>query len=84
MQNKPNIPEYLLWEYDLTTFNYERSYKIVVERILHRGLIADWKEMLKFYPLEKIIETINWTKQLSKRDKDFAVLFLQSDLLNAA
>ena len=48
------------------------------------GKIPDWIEMLNFYPFEKIIETINWTKQLEKREKDFARLFIQSDLLNAA
>ena len=82
MKTKPNIPDYLLWEYDLTTFNYEKSYKIVIERILLRGMIDDWKEMLLFYPIEKIRETIEWTKQIEKREKDFARLFLHSDILN--
>lgn len=73
MNKKPIIPCYLLWEYDLETFNYEKSYKIVIERILQLRTIEDWTEMLKFYPLEKILETIAWTKQLPKVDKDFAL-----------
>jgi hypothetical protein len=81
MTNKPNIPDYLLWEYDLETFNYEKSFKIVIERVLQRGTIEDWKEMIRFYPMERIMETIEWSKQLDKRDKDFARLFLQSDKL---
>jgi hypothetical protein len=85
MENpKPNIPPYLLWEYDLDTFNYQKSYKIVIERILLLGTIENWQEMIHFYPLEKIKETIEWTKQLGKREKDFARLFLQSDMLYAA
>ena len=48
------------------------------------GKIEDWMEMLNFYSLEKINETIEWTKQIDKRDKDFARLFLKSDLLHAA
>ncbi len=83
MENKPNIPDYLLWEYDLTTFNYEKSFKIVIERILLLGSIRDWSEMLRFYPIEKITETLEWSKQIAKREKDFAKLFLQSDLLNS-
>jgi hypothetical protein len=83
MKNKPNIPDSLLWEYDLATFNYEKSYKIVIERILIRGTIEDWNEMLSFYPMEKIKETIDWTKQLGKREKDFARLFLRSDILKS-
>ncbi len=34
----------LLWEYDLTTFNYEKSYKIVIERVLQRGNLDEWRE----------------------------------------
>jgi len=84
MKIKPNIPNHLLWEYDLETFNYVKSFKIVIERILIRGTIQDWIEMLKFYPIEKINETIEWTKQIEKREKDFARLFIKSDLLHAA
>jgi hypothetical protein len=84
MNNKPNIPGYLLWEYDLETFNYEKSYKVVIERILKLGTIENWREMLKFYSREKIFSTLEWTKQLPKEDKDFAYLFLQSDLINVA
>lgn len=84
MQSKPNINSSLLWEYDLDTFNYVKSYKIVIERILQLGTIDEWREMMKFYPIEKILETISWTKQLPKEDKDFAYLFLKSDLINAA
>ena len=82
MNNKPNIPSYLLWEYDLENFNYQKSYKIVIDRVLLRGTIEDWTEMLRFYSIEKILETIDWTKQIDKREKDFAKLFIQSDLLN--
>lgn len=84
MNKKPNIPGYLLWEYDLDTFNYEKSYKVVIERILIRGTIEDWTEMLNFYPLERVLETVAWTKQIDRRDKDFALLFIQSDLIHVA
>jgi len=84
MKTKPNLPAYLLWEYDLETFNYTKSYKIVIERVLIMGKIEDWNEMLNFYPLQKIHETIEWTKQIEKREKDFARMFLKSDLLYAA
>jgi hypothetical protein len=31
----------LLWKYDLETFNYEKSYKIVIERVLERGNLSE-------------------------------------------
>ncbi len=39
----------LLWEYDLETFNYEKSYKIVIERVLERGNLDRWCEMVRLY-----------------------------------
>ncbi|MBK6730441.1 MAG: hypothetical protein IPG60_05560 [Bacteroidetes bacterium] len=84
MQNKPNIRPSLLWEYDLETFNWVKSYKIVIERVVQLGEINEWKEILTFYGSDKIIETVEWSRQLDKRDKDFTMLFLQSDILHAA
>ncbi|MBC7641598.1 MAG: hypothetical protein H7174_04570 [Flavobacterium sp.] len=80
-KKKPNIPAFLLWEYYLEIFNYDKSYKIVIERVLQMGTINDWKEIINFYYNEKILETIEWSAQLDKRDKDFSKFFLKSDML---
>ena len=74
----------LLWEYDLTTFNYEKSYKIVIERILQMGNLQEWRNMVRYYTKDQILETIEWSKQLEKRDKEFSKLFLTSGFLHAA
>ncbi|MDQ6763880.1 MAG: hypothetical protein M3015_14805 [Bacteroidota bacterium] len=84
MQSKPDIRPGLLWEYDLKTFNWNRSYKIVIERVVQLGRIDEWKEIHKFYGSEKILEAVDWSKQLDSRDKNFARLFLKSDMLHAA
>jgi hypothetical protein len=86
MNNKrPHIiNQALLWEYDLETFNYKKSYKIVIERVLERGNLEEWREMVKLYSKEQILETIEWSAQLDKRDKDFSKLFLTSGFLHAA
>ena len=83
MERPHIINSALLWEYDLETFNYDRSYKIVIERVLERGTLDDWREMVKIYPREKILEVIEWSAQLEKRDKDFSKFFLDSDMLHA-
>ena len=80
---KPNLPAYLLWEYDLNTFDYDKSYKIVIERVLQMGTPQDWKTIIEFYPQSKIIETIKWSAQIDKYEKEFSLNFLKSDFLNA-
>jgi hypothetical protein len=84
-QKRPNIINTaLLWEYDLETFNYDKSYKIVIERVLERGNLEEWREMVELYPRGKILETIDWSAQLEQRDKEFARFFLDSEFLYAA
>jgi hypothetical protein len=78
------INQQLLWEYDLDTFNYIKSYKIVIERVLERGNLDEWREMVQLYTREQILETIEWSAQLQKRDKDFSRFFLDSEFLHAA
>lgn len=84
MTNKPNINDRLLWEYDLETFNYDKSYKIVIERVLERGTLEEWRAILNYYGRDKVLEVIDWSAQLTLRMKDFSKFFLQSDFLDAA
>lgn len=86
MQKKnPNIINpALLWEYDLDTFNYEKSYKIVIERVIERGNLDEWREMVTLYSKQQILESIEWSAQLEQRDKEFAKFFLSSEFLHAA
>ena len=81
---KPDIPQVLLWEYDLTTFNFQKSYRIVCERVLERGNLYQWREMIRCYTIEQIKDAIDWSAQMDKRDKDFSYFFLESDLVRAS
>ena len=74
----------LLWEYDLDTFNYDKSFKIVIERVLQMGNLEEWRNMVNYYSREQILATIEWSAQLDNRDKDFSKFFLNSGFLHAA
>lgn len=86
MENKPkpNIPASLLWEFDYEKFNWDKSAKIAIERVLERGNLHEWREIKRYYSLEKILETIEWSAQLDERGKQFARFFIYSDFLDAA
>jgi hypothetical protein len=84
MKQKPAIPKKFLWEYDTETFNYDKSYKIVIERVLEMGNIQQWQIIFQYYGEQKILETIEWSAQLSVYEKEFSKFFLKSDLVNVA
>jgi hypothetical protein len=75
------LPKHFLWEYDYDSFDFDRSYKIVIERVLQRGDITDWKNILKYYGREKILEVNDWSRQLDDRDKNFTRIFINSEML---
>ena len=79
----PQIRKHLLWEYNLDVFNYKRSSKIVIERIIERGNLKEWKEMLRFYGRETVLEVARKSKQLDKKEKNFTEIFVDSEF-NAA
>ena len=72
------LPQYLLWEYDLKKFNYNKSYFIVIERVIERGTVEHWRMAQFFYGKAKMLEVAHQSKQLSKRDKQFTELFVNS------
>ena len=76
-----DIPAKLLWEFEYENFNFDKSYKIVIERVLERGNMKEWRVIVRYYSKEQILETIDWSAQLEEQDKRFSRLFLNSDFV---
>ncbi len=79
-----SISPHLLWEYNLATFDFDRSKSIVIERVIQRGTLEDWQEIVKYFGTDPILEVVQNSKQLSKKDKDFTQIFIHSSLLHVA
>lgn len=77
------ISPHLLWEYDLSTFDYDRSKSVVIERVIERGNLKDWQEIKRYYGVTEILKVAKSSKQLSKKDKDFTEIFVHSGFLHA-
>lgn len=48
----------LLWEYDLTSFDWQAMRAIVVQRVCERGLLTDFYGILRLYGYKAIQEII--------------------------
>ena len=67
----------LLWEYDLSDFDWWKSRKIVVQRILERGWLEDYYTGFNLYGgIEGFREIIKEIPFLSPRDMNFACIVL--------
>ena len=61
----------LLWEYDLTRFDYQQMRNIVVQRVVERGWCNDWYAALNLYGIEGMIDTIKQLPYLNNKDMHF-------------
>ena len=71
----------LLWDYDLSTFDWEKGKVIVVQRIVERGWDNDFYAAMQLYGgLEAFIEIVKQVPYLNERDMNFVSKALQIDL----
>ena len=68
----------LLWEYDLTHFDWDKSKCIVVERIIERGRPEDYRGGISRYGgIENFREIIKSVRHLSRKDIAFVCTFFK-------
>lgn len=72
---------HLLWEYDLTTFDYDTSKAIIIERVIQRGNLKDWQIAIEMYGKDAFLQVVEDSNQLSDRDRNFTKLIIDSPLL---
>jgi len=65
------IPSYLLWDMDLTKFDWEKGKDIVVERVIERGRMDDFYTLFQMYggvegvrEIAKTIRHFRWERDL--------------------
>lgn len=73
-----SLPRHLLWEFDYEQFDYDAHYRIAIERVIERGGMEEWRAAQRYYGRDRFLEVVDWSRQLSERDKDFARLFVES------
>ena len=76
------LSPHLLWEYDQAAFDFDRSKKIVIERVIERGNLQDWRIMVHYYGKGEVLRISRKSRTLSERDRRFTELFLPSKLLD--
>jgi hypothetical protein len=55
---KPDLPKRLFWEFDYDTFDWQRSYRTVIERVIERGMPNEWEAMIHFYGRDRVINAL--------------------------
>lgn len=69
--HKAQIRKSLLWEYDLTNFNWQEMRFIVIQRVIERGRLDDFYALLNIYGLKGVKESIKQIPYLNPKDFSF-------------
>lgn len=56
----PNLPKRLFWECRYDKIDWQKAYVSVIERVLERGNEDEWLELIRYYGLEKVINTLRF------------------------
>lgn len=81
MNSKPRINKNLLWEYDLTNFDYTKNCDIVVARVIELGTKKDFTAIENFYGKSKLKRIIrDKIKYLNDKDMNFASIYYKIDI----
>jgi len=70
----------LLWEYDLSQFDFQKMRNVVVQRVIERGWPHDWWAALNLYGEEGMREAIKTIPYLNDKDMNFVSLAFELPL----
>ena len=62
----------LLWEYDMSRFDFQQMRNVVVQRVVERGWPDDWYAALNLYGEDGMIAAIKEIPYLNDKDMYFA------------
>ena len=75
------IRPHLLWEYDLKAIDYSKLSVVVIERVIERGNLSEWKGIVDFYGAAEIEAVAERSTRLDAKHKNFTRIFLQSGFI---
>ena len=65
------LSKHLFWDIDSNLLEWERSKKIIIERVLERGSFEEWLCIVKVYTLVGIVNTAKTFRTMSPIDLNF-------------
>lgn len=72
IEHHPKVKASLLWEYDLTNFDWQRMRALVVERVIERGWDEDYYAIFSLYKGIEGVKKIIRDEVLILSDKEIA------------
>ena len=67
---------YLFWDVKREDLDMEKHSRYIIKRVLEYGMLLDWKMVLQYYGLDRIVELAKTFRDLEPRALAYLVLYL--------
>lgn len=57
-ENRPNLHRRLFWEFKYEEIDRQKEYAAIIERVIERGTEEEWKQLIRFYGVERVVSTL--------------------------
>src|SRR5688572_29425118 len=58
--DRPSLNRRLFWEYRYDEIDWQKEYSAIIERVIERGTEDEWKELIRFYGRDKVVNTLKY------------------------
>ncbi|MFT4666191.1 MAG: hypothetical protein ACI8YQ_001827 [Polaribacter sp.] len=65
------LPNYLFWDIELTSLDYSKNARFIIQRVIQKGSIKEWKIIKDFYGLDLIKNEILMIRDLDAKTLNF-------------
>jgi len=72
---KPKLNKALFWDTNYQNIDYTKHARFVIEKVITRGNLSDWKELKNYYGLNKIKDEVVKIRYLDKITLNFCHTF---------
>jgi hypothetical protein len=76
------LATHLFWDIRAEILEWDKHKKTIIERVLQRGSLAEWKTIVSVYGLDVIVEVVKGLRTLDPVDLNF-IATLSNTPLNA-
>ena len=71
-----NLPNHLFWDTDIQSIDFNKNARFVIQRVIQKGSIDDWKTIKDFYGIGFIKREILLMRNLDAKTLNFfSVIF---------
>ena len=74
------LPTHLFWDVNPDNLEWEKNHQLIIERVLERGTLDQWKTIVSVYGLKKIVETVKKMRSLDPVSLHFIAAISHSPL----